>query len=361
MTLRQPPPAVPADPAAPPRGRTAGPESRERLADLFDFAPVGYLTLDAEGVVREVNLTAVKLLGRARSQVEGLPLATFAADKHLLLDHLWRCRRAGDGPVTSELDLRRRDGRLLPVELCSQAHEESGDQVIYTVLHDSGERRRLEHDLAHALWTQQQGIAESLHDDLGQVLTGALLIARGLEQRLASAGDAAAAAAVRELIEAVREAQKRTRRLSRDLHPALEEVPAHRLPEALDELAVQTERQLGVECRSGVVGETAVEDGEVATQLYLIAREAVTNAVRHGAPTRVDVTLGHEGFCWLLRVTDDGSGFDGEGTGQGLGLRLMRYRARLVGGELAVRSDPDEGTTVTCRVPRRPARAAEAR
>lgn len=337
-------------------------ESRDRLENLFDFAPVGYLALDGDGVVREMNLTGAVLLGRARGQVEGLPLSTFAADQHLLLDHLWRCRRAAGETVVSELDLRRPGGERLPAELESRAHQDRDRLVIYTAVRDIRERRRLEQALAQAVWNEQRRIAEMLHDDLGQVLTGAALVARGLAGRLTAAGDAGGAAAVRELLDALREAQQRMRDFSRNLHPSLEEVPADRLPEVLDELAGEAERQFGIACRSGVAPDAAIDDPEVATQLFHIAREAVTNAARHGAPSAVTVTLARDGFSWLLRIADDGSGFDERRSPSGIGTRLMRYRARLLGGELTVRSEAGAGTTVSCRVPRRsPARAAEAR
>lgn len=327
--------------------------SRARLATFYDFAPVGYLILDDAGVVLDVSLTGAALLGLPRGDVEGRGLSTFAAERHLLVDHLDRCRRAAGGTVVAELDLAGRGGDPVPVELSSRIHREDDRPVIYTALRDIGERRGLEHALAQAVWAEQRRIAEALHDDLGQALTGMALMARSMEQRLGAAGDAAGAATARELLDALRDTQRRARDLARDLHPSVEVVAADKLSEALEDLATQAQRQLAVCCAVQVEEGVELEDAEVATQLYHVAREAVTNAARHGAPSSVTVAFGCDGPSWLLQVRDDGCGFDDTVQPSGLGTRLMVYRARRVRGELSVRSLPGEGTTVTCRVPRR--------
>lgn len=335
-------------------------ESRDRLSALYDFAPIALLTLDDEGLVRDVNLTGAELLERSPGEVEGRALADFAEHRNLLLEHLARCRRAAGGTVVGELELRRRDGERLPVELHSRIHHEHDEAVLYIALRDLRERRRLEDALAEAVSTEQRRLAEVLHDDLGQVLAGAVLLAGGLERRRSLAGDAAGAAALHDLVASVREAQRRVRDLARDFHSAIEQVTAENLPEMLAALADRTLRQLGIPCRSSVAGGVAVDD-EVADQLYHIAREAVTNACRHGAPAAVSIELGSDGSSWLLRVRDDGCGFDDAAPRQGLGMHLMAYRTRRLGGELSVRSEPGAGTTVTCRVPRRAERTREPR
>jgi signal transduction histidine kinase len=97
----------------------------------------------------------------------------------------------------------------------------------------------------------------------------------------------------------------------------------------------------------------------VQTAIYRVAQEALTNVTRHAGATVVELELQEDEGAAELRVLDDGDGFDpsaiartsSEGPSGGLGLVGMAERARLVGGELDVRSAPGGGTTITLRVP----------
>jgi signal transduction histidine kinase len=89
----------------------------------------------------------------------------------------------------------------------------------------------------------------------------------------------------------------------------------------------------------------------VAGQLYRISQEAVRNAVEHGEARDVQVNLGFDANNLLLTIYDDGEGFDVSANTNGMGLRIMRYRAQCIGGSCEVRSNPPKGTVVTCCVP----------
>jgi len=91
----------------------------------------------------------------------------------------------------------------------------------------------------------------------------------------------------------------------------------------------------------------------VAAQLYRIAQEAVHNAVEHGAAREVQINLAFNGNNLLLTVRDNGKGFEENVNGDGMGLRIMRYRAQCIGGSCEVQSS-SEGTVVSCRVPLEP-------
>jgi signal transduction histidine kinase len=110
--------------------------------------------------------------------------------------------------------------------------------------------------------------------------------------------------------------------------------------------------------RTGIVAKLTAEgtpdglDEERQTALYRVTQEALVNAGRHGGATRVDVDLLASGPSAELRVRDDGEGFQpAVRESSGLGLQGMAERARLVGGELDVRSAPGAGTEVTMRLP----------
>jgi PAS domain S-box-containing protein len=128
--------------------REAMPEaeaSRERYADLYDFAPVGYLTLDRNGCIREINLTGAMLLGRKRSQLMANPLLPLIEkqDRRKYLGHLSRLRR-GQSQALTELAIAPKGGKPFIAQLVSVASSQNGAQAMQfrTALIDVGERKR---------------------------------------------------------------------------------------------------------------------------------------------------------------------------------------------------------------------------
>ncbi|TWU35849.1 sensor histidine kinase [Novipirellula artificiosorum] len=96
----------------------------------------------------------------------------------------------------------------------------------------------------------------------------------------------------------------------------------------------------------------AFSSGETATHLYQIAQEAITNAVRHGSATEIEIAIQCEdGFC-ELRISDNGAGFDPrDRESLGSGMRSMGYRASVIGGRMSIVSGAHRGTIVSCIVP----------
>lgn len=123
-------------------------QSRQRYADLYDFAPIGYITLDAQGLIEEINLTATAILGLERSMVLGTPMLVYVAesDRQAVLDHLRKCRTESSALVDSDLRLCHATGRLIPVRLSSR-HEVSRDHGRFrTVIVDLTERQEAERE-----------------------------------------------------------------------------------------------------------------------------------------------------------------------------------------------------------------------
>jgi two-component system, NarL family, sensor histidine kinase UhpB len=138
--------------------------------------------------------------------------------------------------------------------------------------------------------------------------------------------------------------------LARQLRPSA--LDDHGLVPALDAQLKRFAAHDGVETSLQTEGDSSLlgEDEQIA--VYRIAQEALTNAGRHAEAGRVEVELSVGPNGTLLRVSDDGSGFDpGAESPERLGLKGMAERARLVGGELDVRSARGGGTSVSLRIP----------
>ncbi len=196
---------------------------------------------------------------------------------------------------------------------------------------------------------ERERIARDLHDGVGQVLTALeveLAMARSRPDERDARLDAAGTLA--------RQAMDELRHVVLSARPtALEGAP---LPDVLAALAETFEARTGVACAFRLERDTdATEvDDDVAACLLRVAQEALSNITRHAHATEVGVVLALSPQATVLRIHDDGRGFDPAATHPGVGLGSMRDRVRLVGGSLDVTSDIGEGTAVVARVGRRP-------
>src|SRR5882724_1040326 len=123
-------------------------QAMQRYIDLFDFAPIGYVTFDRVGRIEEINFAAIRLLRRSRRQLIGTTFAICIAkkDTQLFLNHLRECR-SSDSPVVTELNLTGADGGKIPVLLSSTATlslMKDGARLYQTAIFDLTERKRAE-------------------------------------------------------------------------------------------------------------------------------------------------------------------------------------------------------------------------
>lgn len=205
------------------------------------------------------------------------------------------------------------------------------------------ERARLEIEIEEVAEREKRRIGHDLHDSLGQKLTGAVYLSKALAGSLGpETGEARDSA--EKINEILKDAVAEVRRTARGLAPV--EVGAQGLAAALHRLADDTCSVYGLACSFEASGEPGVGDARMAAQLYHIAQEAVTNAIRHGGAREVVIRLEPH----RLEVRDNGRGFDpAQPAGSGAGLRIMRHRAASFGGALEVQGRPGGGAAVICR------------
>ena len=114
---------------------------------------------------------------------------------------------------------------------------------------------------------------------------------------------------------------------------------------------VLTARNIGLEFREMAIQPNLRLGAEIRRQIFLIFKEAINNIARHSGASNSLVEFGVAQECLVLRVADNGRGFDSAAGSQGNGLVNMRKRAVELGGVLAFETFPDHGTTVNLRVP----------
>jgi two-component system sensor histidine kinase UhpB len=190
---------------------------------------------------------------------------------------------------------------------------------------------------------ERLGIARDLHDEVGQVLTGVLLQLNSIAESAPEHRDR-----LDQSRQAVRRALDEVRRISSELRPEMLEHLG--LASALTELSTSFARVANVRVERQFPASVPKLAPEIELAIYRIAQESLTNVARHAAASRVTIALEPSAGSVVLRVSDDGRGFDGDPVEHG-GLRSMRERALLVGGALAIKEGPNGGVEVRLEVP----------
>lgn len=211
------------------------------------------------------------------------------------------------------------------------------------------ERQRLEREIASVGDEERRRLGQELHDGVCQQVTAAMLRCQALERRLEKGG-APTGVDFQAISSLLAETIDDAHNVALGLCP-LDPDPEALAP-ALRALAKQTQETGIVHCELMAAGDVRVPDPAMAQHLYRIAQEALSNAVRHAHANRISLELRRSDSELILLVEDDGGGLPPELPADGMGLRTMAYRARMMGGELEVASAPGGGTRITCRVTR---------
>ena len=219
------------------------------------------------------------------------------------------------------------------------------DQAVLELGVDVTHQKDLERQVIDAGEAERRRIGRNLHDTLGQNLTGLAFLIKSLSRKFSQKE----ALTANQIVELVNESVAQVRGIARGLDPV--GLEREGLTSSLQELAGRTASVFGIPC--GFDCPCAIDvSQEVASHLYYIAQEALTNAVKHAQPTQIVLQLQAEDSLVKLSIIDDGKGLGGDHRGQkGMGMYIMQYRARALGGSLSIRSGPDGGTVVSCVAP----------
>ncbi len=388
----------------------------EKYTDLYDFAPVGFFSLDDRGQILEVNRRGAALLNRDRSQLVHQQLPPFMppafrpqflaflekvfagseiqigagaifrpdgalarvdlkaiAAPTLRNNRKW-CRlailampeaaqRRLDALAASNQELNQEIARRQAVEEALRNSQRQQAQLLEQSQAMQERLRQLSHQILHAQEAERKRISRELHDKIAQTLVGINVHLESL------------AHTVKTKPAQIQRKITRTQRLVEQLVADVHQYSLELRPSVLDDLglipALHSHLKLfaaqsGVRATLTAYAEIERLDQDQRMVLFRIAQEALTNVARHAHASRVEVSIHKQPDGVCLRISDNGQAFDvnhslrTQGKNQ-LGLLGMRERLEMVGGHLEIISTPDTGTVILARIPFDTSRAARAK
>jgi len=348
-------------------------ESKESLQAILDSAADTILTIDDDGIVASLNPATERLLGYPRDEVLGKSVFSL----------LTKADAGGPQEVTTieklpmsdcctnhyrELKVKRKDGLCFAAELTISPVDHLA--LFIVVIRDVSQQKELQSRILSIASDEQRRIGQELHDGTQQELTGLSLVAGTIEDFFEQTvqvvnGDQQTLTLERtelsrlmlsasKLVMGLKEANQHVQSLSHGIMPV--QIDANGLQSALTELANDTTvdgKLVGCFVHNGSL---TIASNTKATHLYRIAQEAINNAQRHGTAREIKVSLSVDEHQIQLEISDDGIGLDilsiNGKLNHGTGLQIMEYRVSVLGGKLSISAGKNNGTIVTCTVPR---------
>ena len=264
---------------------------------------------------------------------------------------LMECVRQGQRVEHWETMRLRKDGKRLTVAISISPIRNVRGRIVgaSTIARDITARRELETEVLEISERERQRMGRNLHDGLGQHLAGMELLCRTLARSLARRQLPESQTASL-LVTQIQEAIVQTRALARGLAPVIASPDGLML--ALEEFTTATRALFRMDCRFCCEEPVLISELSAAIHLYRIVQESVTNAIRHGKARCVEVSLTREGRNLVLEVCDNGAGLPPKPrAANGMGFRIMQYRASVMGGTIRFRNASPVGVAVVCKVP----------
>ena len=327
--------------------------SDEKYSKAFHASPApSSITTLNEGRYVDVNESYTNLVGYSKDELIGktttdIKFFTVQEDRTKFINELIKTGKLRN----YETQMYSKIKGLRTVSITAEIIELQSEKCIIWVANDVTDRIQLEKEVLSVAGQERYKIGQYLHDDLGQHLVGIEAMCSLLLKRLKSQNNPEVKIA-EEIHEYLKEAHEKARVTARDLCPVrLEE---NGLSFAITDLITKTEKIFGINCIFHNFNmNVRIYNSQVAINIFYIVQEAVNNAVKHGKVKNIIVTYSSNEDNIYLSIEDDGVGFDvSQATSPGIGLGLMKYRARAIGGALEITSNPGTGTDVLIKFPR---------
>jgi PAS domain S-box-containing protein len=321
-------------------------ESEERYRSVMEAAPDPIIVYDMEGKVVYMNPAFSDVFGWDLKECLGKKMDHFVPEEN------WEETRRGlkiiiSGKTLPSVETRRytKEGKFIDVSIKGSVFRDikgelSGSVIIHR---DVSDVKRLEKEVMDIGDRERQRIGQSLHDDLCPHLIGIEGLGKVLKKKLDKKSFEASGLADK-INMLIRDAVTKSRQLARGLCPVY--LMDRGLEASLHELAMNIEPMLSVSCVFRCREHVLISDNIVATHMFYIAQEAVHNAVRHGKAKQITIDLSKEGNKIALKITDDGLGIPEVIETDGMGLRIMGFRAKMINASLEIGSGENGGTEV---------------
>ena len=327
-------------------------KAHKQTQAILETTVDGIITINERGDIQSFNLAAEKIFGYKAEDVIGqnvkiLMPEPFHGEHDGYLQNYLETRHRKIIGIGREVIGRRKNGSIFPMEL-AVSEIPLGKQKLFTgLVRDIGERRRMELEILQISEFERQNIGQELHDGLGSHLSGIGMICQIVAKKLTKA-EHPMASEVNGIAEQIKNADYLARNIARGLVPVAPNPSG--LKQALQRLVETTESAYGITCSFESDGDVLIDDTAVSVHLYRIAQESCSNAVRHGKPTEIKISLKAHREGVTLEVLDNGLGIPEEvPEGRGVGLRTMQYRSNVIGARLSIGQGPEGGTIVSCR------------
>ncbi len=329
-------------------------EGEAHLTAILNTAADAVITIDVQGTIQSANPMAERMFGYAAAEMIGqnvnmLMPTPYRAEHDR---YLARYKQTGMKYMIGnrrEVAGQRKDGSTFPVDL---AVSEVDHLNLFTgILRDISQKRELEREVVEIASLEQRRIGQDLHDSVSQELTALSMLAGDLTETLQS-DPSKGSHLVDRMVLGLQRCQQELRAVMRGLCPV--SVDAEGLTAALSDLASRIQQESKVTCVFDCPDPVLVEDNLIATHLYLIAQEAVHNAVKHARCRNIRISVRSDQLL-VVRVEDDGIGIESRSTERhgGLGLCIMRNRAAIIHAMLTIEPAKPVGTVVTCALGRK--------
>lgn len=330
-------------------------------SDLYDFAPVGYFTIDSDSRIKRVNLTGAELLGMERTDFSGILFRKFVATasrtvfsgflsnlKNPDSDHVCVVRLANSGGAPAFVQLNAKPTatsdlfRMTVTDITERMLMESHQT-------DQAERiKELSRSLVRLQETERRKLGTELHDRTSGNLAALSLLLKDLGEHLPAPIAAELAPKMEDIKALLVETTRSIREISSDIRPPL--LDHCGLVPALEDYISKFVSHTGIKVE--FTGKTALSiDAELESSLFRIVQEALTNCAKHSHAKTVKIELRNPADKVALSIIDDGLGFLSDtlfepSSKPGLGILSMRERAEFLGGTFRLTSTQGKGTKI---------------
>ena len=333
------------------------PDRAGEVERLYTNAPVGLCYFDTDLRYRYINKWLARINGLEVEAHLGKTIDELLKDVAAgVVPQLRHVLKTGepilDGEVEAETPAHPGVSRHYSHSFYPDRRRDGSVVGVSCVVQDITERIELEREVIAVGERERRRIGRDLHDGLGQELTGASFAMQSLSDKLVRE-HSPHVQSLQDLTVMIQKMIAEIRRFARLLSPVFS--PELKLSAALRVLAEEINEHSDVTCHAHCSYENEIHEPEIATHLYRIAQESINNALRHSGAQNIELRYWHDGDALFLEVLDDGTGIPAEESRvEGMGLRSMRFRARMLHGRLEVGLRNQGGTRVFCSCPCQP-------